>query len=34
MARIHVECPKCYHKFFANEFVAIICPKCGHIVKR
>ena len=34
MANIEVECPKCYRKFFANEFAAIICPKCGHIIKK
>lgn len=34
MATIKVECPKCYHQFFANEFVSIICPKCGHVVRK
>lgn len=34
MANIEVECPKCYRKFFADEFIAMIRPECGHIIKK
>lgn len=34
MGSIKVMCPKCKHQFFADEFVSIICPKCGEIVRK
>lgn len=34
MGNIKVQCPKCKHSFYANEYVSIICPKCGTIVRR
>lgn len=30
---IKVMCPRCKHSWWADKFVAIICPKCGEIVK-
>jgi ribosomal protein S27E len=34
MATINVQCPKCYKSFFADEYHAIICPNCGHVIKK